>query len=312
MDIAFCTDANYAPYTGVAMTSIILNNIGEFLRFHVLYKEMNPDDYEKISSLEKIYRNVEIRFYQPDENATPIKDFPINFYYSRVMYWRWLIPFVVLDPSIERIFYLDGDIICRGSLKELFELDLGNYPVGAIGEKFYNEQAQKLKLKSGLGFSSGVMLMDLDEWRKQQITERCFQIMYDRSSEFSMMDNDAIVAVIDGNFLQLDHKFMHVISCHVDFDYIIKPEDVIVHYISGYKPWRADVVSENKDLWWEYARKSPWADMKPFNDGVVLYQNYPLKAARWLRSKGRYEESTRFFEVSINVLMHVINGISKK
>ena len=312
MDIAFCTDANYAPYTGVAMTSIILNNIGEFLRFHVLYKEMNPDDYEKISSLEKIYRNVEIRFYQPDENATPIKDFPINFYYSRVMYWRWLIPFVVLDPSIERIFYLDGDIICRGSLKELFELDLGNYPVGAIGEKFYNEQAQKLKLKSGLGFSSGVMLMDLDEWRKQQITERCFQIMYDRSSEFLMIDNDAIVCVIDGNFLQLDHKFMHVISCRSDFDYIIEPEDVIVHYVSACKPWRYDVVSENKDLWWEYARKSPWSDIKPFFDNVVIHTDYPILAARWLRSKGRFEEAARFYEMCVAILIQRVTALSAK
>ena len=120
MHIAFCTNANYGPYTGVAMNSMILNNIGEKMVFHILHSGLREDDLARFKATEKLYRDVTVKFYHVTGDDK-MASYRTTYHFTKEMFYRWLIPHVV-DKDIQNVFYSDGDVICVGSLRELFNL----------------------------------------------------------------------------------------------------------------------------------------------------------------------------------------------
>ena len=262
--ISFCTDKNYAAYTGVALTSIILNNSDKPLDFHILYSTLDEADREKYLSLPRHYDNVTMKLYDlSGEKRT--SSYKTTNRYPKTVYLRWYIPDIV-DSSIKCILYMDGDVLCLGNLKKLLDFDFilqSKYPLAAVGKTQSPAEISRLKLTQDRTINAGVLLLNLLEWRNHNLGSKLFHFTEQHNEELLWLDNDVLNRVLDGNFYMLEEKWNHRLYLHKMPNYSILPEDIIVHYSGPMKPWHENCRNKNKEIWWSYAKKSLWSDLNP-------------------------------------------------
>lgn len=79
----------------------------------------------------------------------------------------------ILPIDINKILYLDSDIIVRRSLHELWDTDVADYALGAVIDYVWGPGKDYVELPPGTKyFNSGVMLINMDYWRRNQLYER--------------------------------------------------------------------------------------------------------------------------------------------
>ena len=145
MDICLCSDENYAKYMATTIASILSNSKeDEELYFHLIVDDnFTNDSKEKILSLKKI-KNCEIKFYTPDiEKYKKWYDLGNYSNFSPAMFYRLDIHRLISD--IDKILYLDCDIIVNDSLKNLFEMDINNYYVLAVKDPYLIDTKKYIK-----------------------------------------------------------------------------------------------------------------------------------------------------------------------
>lgn len=182
LHIAFCTDEKYAKYTGVAIISIILNNIGENLCFHIVYDDINATEKEKFLLLEKLYVNVQVKLYE-FQDIEKVVSYKTGYHFTKAMYYRIFLPHIV-DENIQKILYLDGDTLCLGNIAMLFGMDMNEFSLMAFCN-YSEEDKIRLQLESSKVFNSGQLLIDTARWRRENTTAKLLQILNERHTEFT-------------------------------------------------------------------------------------------------------------------------------
>jgi lipopolysaccharide biosynthesis glycosyltransferase len=191
-------------------------------------------------SLSKAHPTAEVRWHYPKkENFIGINVRR----YSQASLCRLLAP-NLFDVDVERVLYLDSDLVVETDISPLWDMSLGSYPLWAVqngpDEDFENLIAAKfpsiLSSHSDRYFNSGVLLINLSEWRLQQISEKCLDFLHQNSELLSFPDQDALNAVAHGNWGRLSmHWNKQVIQLN-------QPESApfhqlgILHFTSN-KPW---------------------------------------------------------------------------
>ncbi len=111
-----------------------------------------------------------------------------------------------LIPHLNKILYLDGDIIVNKDLSPLYDEDVSNYYVAAVkdsGRMYYvTEQTKDLNDY----FNSGVMLLNLEKMRLDNLTDKLIETKKN-STDNSLMDQNIFNIVMNGNAKLLDIKY---------------------------------------------------------------------------------------------------------
>lgn len=276
--VAFCTDSNYVMPTGVAMISICENNKGANICFHVVVTDdMDADKMTlKFVDLTKIAGKYgcECKLY-PIESST-LSSFECHgvSHVSTAGFARVFIP-DLLDKYISKVIYLDCDVVVNGSLLNLWETELeADCPFAAVadangGSALYR-RVLELPLKYEY-FNSGVLLMNLDCWRRNSYTMSSIECASAR--KFPFLDQDMLNYMFAGRIKALPVKynfqtlfeFTPEMYWMVEYKYVdeirsikrgvIKP--IVIHYISSNKPWK-DEWCPMREVWDYYKQLSPW------------------------------------------------------
>lgn len=129
--IAACLDRGYVMPTGVMMYSACVNNPEVDIVFHVLIDEsVTKEDQQDLIDTVNKFHGVSVLFYAV--NSMNSSSFPlVKKGLTRATYYRLFLS-EILPPSVEKVLYLDGDIIVRHSLLPLWETDMTDYAVGAV------------------------------------------------------------------------------------------------------------------------------------------------------------------------------------
>ena len=136
MDIVICIDSNYVMPCGVMLHSICRNNQESEITFHIVVDESVSPTMK--NSLENIllpelskkgcfyYINGNDYHHLPKlDEANPKK------YITKAAYYRLYLS-EILPKHLNKVLYLDSDIIVRHSIKKLWDTDLGNNFVGVV------------------------------------------------------------------------------------------------------------------------------------------------------------------------------------
>ncbi|EAC2149526.1 glycosyltransferase family 8 protein [Salmonella enterica subsp. enterica] len=233
LDIALCFDHGFIMPAGVAIYSIIENNKDIDLHFHLLISGVS--EYDLLPFLELKQPNVSITAYHINNNfdinpETLILGIPLS------TCLRFLIPDVV-NKGISKILYLDCDIICHGSLSELIDINLE-------------------------GEIAGVMLINNDEWRKNNVTQESLS-MINSGKIFRYADQDVLNILLNGKVKYLQRKFNNKTTLSVNFDAEAKNIDntIIMHYVTPNKPWYKIFKARYFE---RYFNASPWKNNRRF------------------------------------------------
>lgn len=126
-----------------------------------------------------------------------------------------------MPPNCTVCLYLDIDMLVVGDLRELFTLDMGDKCVGVASDyvrKFKkllpNGKNHKEIYFDGVYFNAGFLLLNLIEWRKQNITQKCFEIA--ANYYLNMHDQDVLNALIAENQrVKLPFAFNLLVSAYI-------------------------------------------------------------------------------------------------
>lgn len=274
MNILLSTDDNYVMPTGVLMHSICINNL-DTITFHVLINNTFDEDNKKsLLRIANQYNN-EICFYSIDDDLTkwlPFGREEMPKHVSLNTYYRLFIQ-NILPVDVHKIIYLDGDMIVRHSLCDLWNTDMTGYAIGVVhdedGKNHIKTQRLSYPMETGY-FNAGMLLINLDYWRENNCLLRFIGYIKDHYDEIIMHDQDVLNTVLcnERKWLPVTYNFQVGFlgegeKCHyVDELYdevgVAMQDPVVIHYCMYGKPWQLYFYVPYVKVWRFYKNKSQW------------------------------------------------------
>lgn len=251
--IAFCVNDAFVAYVLVTLKSILRNRVSDVcMTIHILTDYVSIRNGEKLKELISRYKNVEMNIHVVDDASLQnleVKNFTIYAWY------RILLP-DILSQDIHRVLYLDADTIVEDDLSWLFQIDMDNNSIAAVidDSAFYDSTYERCGYdKNKLYVCSGVLLMNLDYWRKYDLSKKILEWGEKNSTLVKYPDQDAI------NYVCQDTKIMLPLRYNIVVPYFRMKE----FSQGGYASQLLDCIERPAII--HYCRNKPWLKDMPFH-----------------------------------------------
>ena len=271
IEIVTACDDNYVQHLGVMLCSL-LENTSHKEKINIWVIDAAISQYKKdiLSSFIKDKYQVQITYLKVNEET--YKDFKISYHFTHSIYYRISIP-EIIPANVNKVIYLDSDIILRQDIYDLWLIDMKSYLLGAVELLDIDKKHLKGIIKDDLDyFNSGVLIMDVNKWREHNITQQVINFISSYQEHIIWWDQDSLNAVLYQKWLGLPLKWnlqsnffdVNVSKCKREEelrDAIANP--AIIHYTGLYKPW--DYVDNHpyKQEYYKYLTLTPWHKYQP-------------------------------------------------
>lgn len=294
LNIVINTDDKYLQHAMAMLCSLYENNRYHQIILHVLCKNLSDTAKNQINALSAKYDN-QVLYYSVDEGKLLGVQFRKNRPLSMAAYYRLLLS-SVLPQELEKVLYLDCDMIVLRDIQEIFGIELDGYALAATLDTFPYSQQHRLQLHMEVGervFCSGIMMVNLKYWREHNVEPGLLEYAKRHREEVYLHDQDVLNYYFKKKWFLLPPKWNHTAgtlrcACHPEYmkfdrlEYAQAP--MIYHYASvGIKPWYA-VPTPEKDLYVYYLNMSGFQnahfDEKPLGTRVrltILTYKYKIK-----------------------------------
>lgn len=188
-------------------------------------------------------------------------------------YYRIAIPELFRDKGLERILYLDCDMIALGDISELWEIDLSGYTLAAVEDAGFHHRLEKMAVAcdSTKYFNSGFMLINMEKWLSENVTNRVLRYIHDNPEKLKFHDQDALNAILHDHWLQLHPKWnaqSYIMKREVQHPdpegekeyFQTRRDPKIIHYSGHIKPWSPECTSSLKKYYEEYEELTAFSD----------------------------------------------------
>lgn len=252
MELLVTVDKNYIPPLQVMLTSLHMNNPGEDVELYLLHSRLQEKELEP---LEKQCGRLGYKFFPVKIEDSWFSQAPVTKQYPREMYYRLLAP-CFLPQKLHRILYLDPDILVINSLKPLWETDMKGRLFAAAAHTGKTNLANNInQVRMGTTnkyFNSGVLLINLDQGRKEILPEEIFQYAGEHAKELLLPDQDILNAVFGSRTLELDDYLWNYDARNYstyllrsggvcDMDWVMGNTGIL-HFCGKTKPWQAGYI----------------------------------------------------------------------
>ena len=308
LNILYCCDNNYAPYTGVSMASVMENNRNaEEIVFYVVCDRVSEDNLCRMKKQVKAYGDRgRLVLIDGRDWVERLVDMTMLTYRGGHAANLRLFFTEYIEEDVERVLYLDSDTIVCQSLASLFGVEMGADPVGVVLDSL----SAYYKPVVGFAdedhyFNSGMILFDVRNWKERRCKERLLELLRDYPKpHFMNPDQDVLNILLKDqkrvlspkyNF-QTTHQVYSNAAYYANYSRIgyyaeeqineARRQPVVLHAYRflGQFPWHRDAIHPWRDLWWAYVAKSEWRDLVPReNKGAgfalerVLYKLLPKR-----------------------------------
>ncbi len=251
MNLLYCIDKNYNEQCYTAIKSHVSNTKSP-LSIYIIHQEPNTFSKEFVESFsENKIELLEVIKFQENlirENSK-FKKIIKNSHYSMATYFRLFID-KHLPTDLKQIVYLDPDVICLKNFEmeygEIFKLmKEDKYVISSrtIGDEKGNEETfQRLGLKNRKYFNAGVMFIDLELWRQENIEKKLQKLLYKNTYKYH--DQDILNTYFDGDYLELYEHMNYLMDQEEVYEKIVikyvEESAKLIHYIGANKPWDTD------------------------------------------------------------------------
>lgn len=284
-NIAFGVDNNYLPFAYVTMLSIVKNNQNRRIFFHVFCDFVNEDDVLKLQRIKEENNLIEITCYLVDESL--LQDFPQGHGWNLSIYYRAIAP-IVLCGEVNKLLYLDADIVCLGDATHLFSIDVDGVVAAVVkdgtGTNTIDKRLDLLGISKDINssyFNSGVMLINVRAYNKEKILSKFVQVIDTKREVLFFFDQDAFNIVLSRQVKYIDNKY--------NYQNLDKPVDnpCFVHFAGVRKPWFKNFDYYFFDEWRKVYHDSEWRNIPLKYKDNVKPSEYRYQA-QYHFCKGRY------------------------
>lgn len=294
--IAFGIDCNFTLGMGILINSIILNNQGKNFCFHIFTDAIKSEDLKKLNNLVDVDHNIAIKIYFLDKDK--LKALPVGFTWTYAIYYRFIIC-EELYGNVDKVLYLDSDILCVNPIDNLLSYEFGNFVIAAVEDiSDIKEHADRLFNGDEVRyFSSGVMYICVEKWKKQNITEKAIDLLT-KKNNYKFFDQDVLNQLLRGKVDFWDKKYNYIYNLY-GMNHDVPKDIVFIHFAGTTKPWQRWAQWHFLyQEYLEYKKKSPWKDTsveepttykqakfmaraykknKQYGKAIVWYIKYSLK-----------------------------------
>lgn len=267
---------------------------------------LNSDSKNLLNSLQKKFHNCSISFLKIDESKYvwyPTLNWRLETYY------RLEIPNLL--PDINKIIYLDVDIIINKDIWSFYDYDICKYAIWAPSENINTIYNYLLGIpKEYKHFNAWMLLMNLQFFRENNIFEKVFNYL-NTTENIYLWDQDALNKILYDKRLELPW-FTNVTPSIAYMHYLNLEKSIVIHYAWVKKPRKMYCIHPLKTLYIKY-RKLSWLS------DIVLSEKFCLR--KYLSSKltqlyyilrWKFPLVTYYLWVLRLKIIHIVSKVSLK
>lgn len=320
--IVYASDDGFAEILGVSLVSLFENS-GDMkeIRVYILDSGISKHIRERIEEVCTRYQR-SLPVWLKARNITEELGMRVAADRGSLSQFARLFVASDLPGDLERVLYLDCDIIFCQSVSLLWNLDMHGKTIAALNDAFSRQYRANINLEpEDVMFNSGVMLIDLNRWKRQKVEERLLKFIAMKQGRIQQGDQGALNAILSRDTYCFHPRFNSV-TIFYDFTYhelyvYRKPagkyyteaeikeateHPVIIHFTTSFlsrRPWVKDCHHRYCELWRNYKAKSPWSDEPLREDtrpawklrGIRIFKKLPrglaMHIAGFLQAYGR-------------------------
>lgn len=261
--IILAADENYFIPLLVTLKSILINT-KEKVYVKILTDHSYPE--EKVSQLIALSNSYGSKIeFQDMSSVNKLLKTTIPHITVATYYRLWATD---VFKDFDKCIYLDVDIIVKGDISLLYEINIDDYYVAGVkAPQFhlkkdgYSSHCARLGIKDICQYiNAGVTLLNLKKIREDNLDD-VFQNLI--SKQYPVQDQDIINAACYDNIKLLHPKFNLMITQDVDerdMSTVFGEKDatealenpVVIHYAGRIKPWKTPIIKFSYE-WWNVA-----------------------------------------------------------
>ena len=160
----------------------------------------------------------------------------------------------LIPPALERILFLDADMLVLEDLANLWETPLDQHVLAAVPDAAVPLCSAPRGVKGwhALGippdtpyFNCGVLMIELRRWRQREVTRRAHQYLETTREPIDFLHQEALNAVLWDDWKPLDSRW-NLLASRAGRPYDQTASEAwrqpgIVHFAGRMKPWRAPI-----------------------------------------------------------------------
>jgi len=182
--------------------------------------------------------------------------------------------------NIDRLIYLDSDLICMSDLSMLWDQNMRGLPVAAVPDASFFRVSdpgcigfcgESLADPSQLAFNAGVMLIDLEMWRNENVLEQALRFLERYRDQLRNADQDILNFIFAGRWHHLEPNWnvpqflveghpsrMKPIPEFEQFSGRPMSDGQIYHLWGKHKPWNSGPRHVLRLAWLRELRNAGW------------------------------------------------------
>jgi lipopolysaccharide biosynthesis glycosyltransferase len=294
IQVAFCSDPGYIRQLAAALVSLFLSNWKNELVVYVVTTGLDPRFKEGLQKIATTYGRELIFLDINDESFDNLA----AYVQPKSAYYRLMLPDLL--KSIDKAIYLDSDLVVEIDLRELWEIPLWSELLLGVAER--DELQPKLQAHVGTPgdryINSGVLVMNLERWRAESVTDQCLAWLRENPLRATMMDQDAINKIAARRKGYIDLKW-NLNPIHGPArETLPKFPERILHFAGLMKPWHEWYCHDLADIFYGYLKKA----------GPIfsLEKIPPTKFGQYLSTANQLWERQKIKPAAVNYI-HAIN-----
>jgi lipopolysaccharide biosynthesis glycosyltransferase len=286
--VVYASDDKFAEILGVSLVSLYENSKDmDDIVVYVFESGIADENKQKLLSVCKDYARSDLVFI-PGKNISEKLSMDVAVDRGSLSQYARLFVSSDLPEDLNRVLYLDCDVIINKSIKELWNQDLKGKTIGALMDAFSKYYRMNIDLQENdIMFNSGVMLIDLEKWRKQGVEERLLKFIASKNGKIQQGDQGVLNHVLSHDTHCFEPRFNSV-TIFYDFTYkemliyrrppqfyteeqvmeaVVNPS--IIHFTTSFlskRAWVKGCKHRYVDEWLKYKMMSPWKDTKLWED----------------------------------------------
>ena len=278
VNICIASDNNYAPLIATTIASVCTNT-DRFVKFWCLESHISNFHKKIIDGMHRQFDNFDIEYITIDNKLLQSFSEKISTsgHISADTYSRLFIP--DLFPNLEKMIYLDIDIVVTGDVGELYDINLGRYAIGAVAADYGVDKSQWFaNMKMDVAhhyFNAGILLMNPKELHNDDFLNKISDIANRYNAFIKLGDQDLLNKYFNAQYLELPWRFnlttrfIEMELAHRDPEHRLQMQEeykncVVRHFESCQKPWLTTqngfdgAIIKNMADFWTIAAMTPY------------------------------------------------------
>lgn len=268
-------DNHFSVLLAALIKSIDMNHRSdEHINFYIVSDKLSQASKENLVKCARsdifTFLFVEVDTIIRDKSKLPLdgSSFPL------IVYIRLFFP-LFIPLGVDKVIYLDTDMIVRKDISQLWNIDLGDKIIAGVPDRLPKVSHPKGGIANykelnidpeAKYFNSGLLVINCKKWMEANITEKILDCI-DRNKKYaSFPDQYGLNVVFANQWLELDARWN-------SYPMIDIKDPFLIHFIEIKPIFTSYQYSlKYKEEFYSYLKLTPWSGYKPKGNYVRLFK----------------------------------------